>query len=58
MKKKLDEQAHVAQAEEEGEALLVACASLDVAPAAEYDVATRTTAASLEVHLMEDKLFV
>ena len=41
---------------EEGEALLVACASIDVV-AAGVDVAP-ATATSTEVHLKEDKLFV
>jgi hypothetical protein len=49
-KKKRDEQAHAAQAEDDGEAaLLVACASVDVEP---------MVSATTEVHLNEDKLFV
>jgi hypothetical protein len=62
-KKKSDEQAHVAQADEGDEALLVADACIDVA-VVEDDVVTQSSdvtsgaTAPTEVHLNENKLFI
>jgi hypothetical protein len=62
-KKKRDEQAHTAQADEGDEALLVVDACIDVAPV-EDNVVTQSSdvtsgvTAPPEVHLNENKLFV